>query len=174
MYAIVDIETTGSGPRAGITEIAIFRHDGKNVIDRFHSLINPEQLIPSYITGITGITNEMVRSAPTFAQVQDEVRHLTKDAWFVAHNAHFDYGFIKRGFESIEEYYERDLLCTVKLSRKIFPGYRSYSLGNLCHSLAISLENRHRAEGDAKATVILFEMLLKNDAKNLIPIDNIG
>lgn len=171
MYAIVDIETTGGGGNARITEIAVFRHDGEKIVDFFHSLINPEIYIPPFITRLTGIDNEMVKDAPTFCDVQDAVRAMTRDAWFVAHNAKFDYGFIKREFGALDEYFQRDLLCTVQLSRKIFPGLKSYSLGNLCQSLEILIENRHRAHGDAEATVRLFEMLLMNDRQKLIPID---
>lgn len=171
MYAIVDIETTGGGGAARITEIAVFRHDGAQIVDFFHSLINPEIYIPPFITRLTGIDNEMVRDAPTFYEVQDAVRAMTRDAWFVAHNAKFDYGFIKREFGALDEYFQRDLLCTVQLSRKIFPGLKSYSLGNLCQSLEIVIENRHRAHGDAEATVRLFEMLLSNDRQNLIPVN---
>jgi DNA polymerase-3 subunit epsilon len=171
MYAIVDIETTGGGGAARITEIAVFRHDGEHIVDVFHSLINPEIYIPPFITRLTGIDNAMVKDSPRFSEVQDHVRALTKDAWFVAHNAKFDYGFIKREFGALDEYFQRDLLCTVQLSRKIFPGLKSYSLGNLCQSLEIIIENRHRAHGDAEATVRLFEMLLRNDIQKLIPID---
>ncbi|NIJ52114.1 DNA polymerase-3 subunit epsilon [Dyadobacter arcticus] len=171
MYAIVDIETTGGGGAARITEIAVFRHDGVKIVDVFHSLVNPEIYIPPFITRLTGIDNAMVADSPTFYDVQDSVRALTKDAWFVAHNARFDYGFIKREFGALDEYFQRDLLCTVQLSRKIFPGLRSYSLGNLCESLEIGIEDRHRAHGDAKATVRLFEMLLLNDRQKHIPTD---
>lgn len=171
MYAIVDIETTGGGGTSRITEIAVFRHDGTRIVDFFHSLINPEMYIPPFITSLTGIDNEMVKDAPTFYDVQDAVRAMTRDAWFVAHNAKFDYGFIKREFGALDEYFQRDLLCTVQLSRKIFPGLKSYSLGNLCESLEIMIENRHRAHGDAEATVRLFEKLLLNDRQNLIPMD---
>ncbi|MCF0075030.1 3'-5' exonuclease [Dyadobacter sp. CY261] len=171
MYAIVDIETTGGGGAARITEIAVFRHDGARIVEFFHSLINPEIYIPPFITRLTGIDNEMVKDAPTFYDVQDAVRAMTRDAWFVAHNAKFDYGFIKREFGAIDEYFQRDLLCTVQLSRKIFPGLKSYSLGNLCQSLEILIENRHRAHGDAEATVRLFEKLLLHDRQNLIPIN---
>ncbi|MCE7059145.1 PolC-type DNA polymerase III [Dyadobacter sp. CY343] len=171
MYAIVDIETTGGGGAARITEIAVFRHDGLKIVDFFHSLINPEIYIPPFITKLTGIDNEMVKDSPTFYEVQDAVRAVTKDAYFVAHNVRFDYGFIKREFGAFDEYFQRDLLCTVQLSRKIFPGLKSYSLGNLCQSLEIGIENRHRAHGDAEATVRLFEKLLVNDRQKLIPID---
>jgi len=171
MYAIVDIETTGGGGNARITEIAVFRHDGIRIVDFFHSLVNPQMFIPPFITRLTGIDNAMVQDSPTFYDIQDSVRALTKDAWFVAHNAKFDYGFIKREFGAMEEYFQRETLCTVQLSRKIFPGFKSYSLGNLCEILQISVENRHRAHGDAAATVKLFELLLLNDLKKLIPVD---
>ena len=171
MYAIVDIETTGGGGADRITEIAVFRHDGVKIVDFFHSLINPCVYIPPFITRLTGIDNALVQDSPTFDEVQDHVRALTKDAWFVAHNARFDYGFIKREFGALDEYFQRDLLCTVQLSRKIFPGLKSYSLGKLCESLEINIENRHRAHGDARATVHLFEMLLRADQQRLIPLD---
>ena len=172
MYAIVDIETTGGvkGPTR-ITEIAIFRHDGQRVIDSFHSLVNPESYIPSFITRLTGIDNRMVQHSPRFSEIADPVRALTRDAWFVAHNVGFDYNFIKKEFQWLDEYFDRDQLCTVKLSRKIFPGYKSYSLGNICQSLNIQVENRHRAAGDAAATVKLFELLLQYDRAALIPVD---
>lgn len=172
MYAIVDIETTGGvkGPTR-ITEIAIFRHDGQQIVDSFHSLVNPEAYIPSFITRLTGIDNRLVQHAPTFAEIADPVRAITRDAWFVAHNVGFDYNFIKKEFQWLDEYFDRDQLCTVKLSRKIFPGYKSYSLGNICQSLNIQVENRHRAAGDAAATVKLFELLLEYDKSFLIPVD---
>ncbi len=172
MYSIVDIETTGGvAGKARVTEIAIFRHDGQRVVDSFHSLVNPQTYIPPFITRLTGIDNKMVQDAPTFEQIADSVRALTRDAWFVAHNASFDYNFIKKEFLMLDEYFDRDKLCTVRLSRKIFPGYRSYSLGNICQSLEIQIQDRHRAAGDAAATVKLFELLLRADTKALIPVD---
>ncbi len=172
MYSIVDIETTGGvkGPTR-ITEIAIFRHDGQRVVDSFQSLVNPQTSIPPFITRLTGIDNRMVRHAPTFDEIADSVRALTRDAWFVAHNVNFDYNFLKKEFQWLDEYFDREQLCTVRLSRKIFPGYKSYSLGNICQSLSIDVQNRHRAAGDAEATVKLFEMLLEADRQALIPVD---
>lgn len=172
MYSIVDIETTGGvAGKARITEIAIFRYDGQRVVDSFQSLVNPQTFIPPFITRLTGIDNKMVKDAPTFEQIADSVRALTRDAWFVAHNVSFDYNFIRKEFQMLDEYFDRDKLCTVRLSRKIFPGYRSYSLGNICQSLDIQIQDRHRAAGDAAATVKLFEMLLRADNLALIPVD---
>jgi DNA polymerase III subunit epsilon len=171
MYCIVDIETTGGvkGPTR-IIEVAIYRHDGQRVVDSFQSLVNPMAPIPPFISRLTGISDSMVRDAPLFTDIADSVRSVTQDAWFVAHNVQFDYNFIKKEFLWLNEQYQRRQLCTVRLSRRIFPGFKSYSLGNLCQSLDISVKDRHRADGDAAATVTLFEMLLRNDHKQLIPV----
>src|SRR6185436_13342485 len=168
-YAIVDIETTGSyrAPHA-ITEIAIIVHDGKKIIDSFQSLINPQALINPYVSRMTGITNEMVRDAPQFHEVAKQVWNLTDDAAFIAHSVNFDYSYIRDEFKSLGADFRRKKLCTVRLSRKIFPGYPSYSLGNICAQLGIKIENRHRAMGDAAATVKLFELCLQHDKDEFI------
>jgi DNA polymerase-3 subunit epsilon len=169
MYAVVDIETTG-GYASGnnITEIAIFRFDGKEVIDCYHTLINPEQRIPSFITSLTGITSEMVEDAPTFSEVAQDILDFTEGCVFVAHNVNFDFTFLKQSFKTIDLSFERKKLCTVRLSRKIFPKLPSYSLGNLCGSLNIEITDRHRAKGDAEATVKLLKLLLENDKEQFI------
>ena len=163
-YAIVDIETTGgnaSGSR--ITEIAIIIHDGKNVIDRYETLVNPEKDIPLSIFGLTGINNEMVANAPIFDDISEKVLEMLTDRIFVAHNVNFDYSFVHHQLEQAGFKWSAKKLCTVRAARKIKPGLGSYSLGNLCNSLNISLENRHRAGGDADATAILFSLLLEWD-----------
>ncbi len=171
-YSIIDIETTGGNFRNGkITEIAIYVHDGKNVINEFVSLINPEQTIPPYITQLTGISNNMVSNAPKFYEVAKKIVEITEGSIFVAHNASFDYGFIQEEFRALGYEYKRDTLCTVKLSRKILPGYNSYSLGNLCEHLNINNDARHRAAGDALATVTLFEILLANNNGLIMPLE---
>lgn len=161
MYAVIDIETTGGSPKSEkITEIAIFVHDGNKITDEFTSLVNPEKNIPYYITGLTGITNEMVADAPKFYEIAKKIVELTENNIFVAHNSNFDYNFIKNEFKLLGYDFKREQLCTVKLSRKIIPGLRSYSLGKLCSELGISINGRHRAAGDAYATVQLLETLL--------------
>jgi DNA polymerase-3 subunit epsilon len=164
MYAIVDIETTG-GFAAGhrITEIAIYHHDGIRITDSYRSLVNPGREIPYYITGLTGITTEMVMDAPSFEEIAEEVFAKLDGRIFVAHNAQFDYSFIKHEFELVGVNWQPRKLCTVRLSRKIVPGLRSYSLGSLAESLGIQIENRHRADGDAHATVKIFHELLERD-----------
>jgi DNA polymerase-3 subunit epsilon len=176
MYAIVDIETTGgSASRSRITEIAIFIYDGKEIIEEFQTLINPCKEIPWNIVRLTGIDNEMVADVPLFSDVADKIDQLTKDCVFVAHNVNFDYNFIRAEFERVGRSYKRKKLCTVRLSRRLLPGKHSYSLGRLCASENIPLKDRHRAAGDARATVMLFEKLLEVDqddfiAKSLNPL----
>jgi DNA polymerase-3 subunit epsilon len=160
MYAILDIETTGGSPKTEkITEIAIFFHDGEKIVDEWSTLINPERPIPYFITGLTGITNEMVANAPRFYEVAKELVERTEKHIIVGHNVKFDYSFIKSEFKNLGFEFERNTLCTIQLSRKIIPGHKSYSLGKLCNDLGIEITDRHRATGDALATVKLFELL---------------
>jgi DNA polymerase III subunit epsilon len=167
MYAIVDIETTGSYAAAnGITEVSIITHDGEKITDRYQTLINPGTSIPVYITALTGINDEMVSNAPSFEDVAEEIYDQLKDKIFVAHSVHFDYSFLKHQLEYCGYTLQNKKLCTVRLSRKIFPGLTSYSLGKLCASLHIPISDRHRAGGDSEATAILFSMLLENDREN--------
>jgi len=169
MYAILDIETTGGSPKfEKITEIAIFIHNGERVVKEYSTLINPEKTIPDFITRLTGISNEMVAGAPKFYEVAKEIVQLTEGATIVAHNAHFDYAFIRHEFKSLGYNYHRGLLCTVRLSRKLIPGHSSYSLGTLCNALRITNDARHRAAGDAMAAVKLFDLLLSRDNGGVI------
>jgi DNA polymerase-3 subunit epsilon len=166
-YAIVDIETTGgNASHSRITEIAIIIHDGKKVIDRWETLVNPQKEIPTAIFALTGITNEMVSAAPLFDTISDKVFELLSDRIFVAHNVNFDYSFVRHELERAGLNWTAKKLCTVRAARKIKPGMISYSLGRLCDSLDIALDNRHRAGGDADATAILFTRLLEWDTEN--------
>jgi DNA polymerase-3 subunit epsilon len=166
MYAIVDIETTGLNARKDrITEIAIFIHDGEKVVEKFESLINPECRIPFHITAITGISNKMVAEAPHFFEVARQIVELTDGKTIIAHNASFDYNFIRCEFKRLMYDYTRRTLCTKKLSRKLMPGIQSYGLGNLARILNITNPARHRAAGDALTTVYLLEHLLKIEGK---------
>lgn len=164
LYAVTDIETTGgSAKRERITEIAIYLFDGERVVDEFVSLVDPERSIPYYITALTGITNEMVADAPPFHQVARRIVEITEGAVFVAHNARFDYSFLRAEYKSLGYSFNRKILDTVQLSRKLLPGHRSYSLGSLCGDLGIIIKGRHRASGDALATVKLLQLLLERD-----------
>lgn len=164
MYCIVDIETTGNGIKGNkITEIAIFKYDGYEMVDEFTSLVNPECEIPYFITGLTGIDNYLVRDAPTLEEIADKILEFTQDHVFVAHSVNFDYNVIKNELKSTGRDFMRKKLCTVRLSRQLIPGYHSYSLGKLCSALGIPLTDRHRARGDAHATMLLFQKLLRTD-----------
>jgi DNA polymerase III subunit epsilon len=164
-YAIVDIETTGGDK---ITEISVLIFDGEKVVEEFSSLVNPECTIPYYITSLTGIDDTMVQRAPKFYELAKKIMEITEDSIFVAHNVNFDYGIIQKEFKALGANFQRKKLCTVRLSRKIIPGLDSYSLGKLCKSLSIPISNRHRAKGDADATVLLFKLLLERDRSNTI------
>lgn len=164
MFAIIDIETCGGKfefRKGRIIEISILIHDGLSVVEKFTTLINPECYISPFFRGLTGISNEMVEDAPKFHEVAKKIHDLTENKIFVAHNVGFDYGFVKEEFASLGFKYKRDTLCTVRLSRKLIPGKKSYSLGNLCESLGIENKARHRAEGDAVATAKLFDILMQ-------------
>ncbi len=161
-YAIIDIETTGGlAKRDRITEIAIVISDGKKIIDQYDTLIDPGISIPYNITRITGITNDMVVDAPKFYEVAKKIVEMTEDTIFVAHNVGFDYGFIQNAFASLGYSFSKRRLCTVRMSRKAFPGLKSYSLGNLIKHFDISVNDRHRALEDAVATTKIFHMILE-------------
>jgi len=169
MYAIVDIETTGGYAAAnGITEISIHVFDGNTVIEKFETLINPKQPIPYYITAMTGISDKMVANAPLFEEVAEKIYSILQDKVFIAHNVNFDYSFVKSHLKEAGFDLNSKKLCTVRLSRKIIPGLPSYSLGKLCHSLGITINDRHRASGDTAATVKVFQLLLENDKEQHI------
>ncbi len=164
LYAVVDIETTGGFASGnGITEISILIHDGETVVDKYETLINPQQFIPQPIEALTGISNEMVENAPLFIQVAANIYALLHDKIFVAHNVNFDFSFIKHQLQNCNYELQCKKLCTVRLSRKILPGHRSYSLGKLCNDLKIKINNRHRAGGDAEATAQLLTLLINAD-----------
>jgi DNA polymerase-3 subunit epsilon len=169
MYAVVDIETSGSNfGKDRIIEIAIVLHDGKSIVSEYSSLINPETRISPFISSFTGISNDMVRNAPLFEDVAEEILSITDGKIFVAHNVRFDYGFLRAEFRKLGIDFQRKHICTVALARKIIPGHNSYSLGNISRDLGIPLYDRHRAFGDARATALLLEHLLHKDENHHI------
>ena len=168
-YAIIDVETTGMGVQGNkITEIAILVHDGERVIDEFQSLVNPQSSIPYSISRLTGIYDHMVQDAPKFFEIARTVVELTEDCVFVAHNVNFDYNVIRKEFQDLGFSFNRKKLCTIRLARKLIPGLPSYSLGKICSQLGIEIHDRHRAMGDAAATVILFERLMRLDSDDSV------
>lgn len=168
-YAVLDIETTGGKfDEEGITEIAIHRYDGHEVVDTFISLINPERPIQPYVQKLTGIDPKMVQTAPRFHQVAKRIVEITRDSVLVAHNAQFDYRILRTEFRRLGYNYERKTLCTVDLSQRLIPDAESHSLGKLVRSLGIPVSNRHRANGDALATLKLLQHLLDRDTGKTI------
>ncbi len=169
MYAIVDIETTGGKyNEEGITEIAIYKFDGHEVVDQFISLVNPEREIQPFVVNLTGINSKMLRDAPKFYEVAKRIVEITEDCIIVAHNAVFDYRILKMEFKRLGFDYKRKNLCTVELSKKLIPEMESYKLGKLVRALGIPMSDRHRASGDALATVKLFQLLLDKDSEKTI------
>ncbi|HPF97915.1 MAG TPA: exonuclease domain-containing protein, partial [Mangrovimonas sp.] len=174
MYAILDIETTGGKyNEEGITEIAIYKFDGHKVVDQFISLVNPERKIQEFVVNLTGINNNMLRNAPKFYEVAKRIVEITEDCIIVAHNAKFDYRILRTEFKRLGFDFKRRSLCTVELSKELIPGQPSYSLGKLSRALGIPVSDRHRASGDAMATMKLFKMLLTKDTEKYIIKDSI-
>ncbi len=174
MYAILDIETTGGKfNEEGITEIAIHKFDGHKVVDKFISLVNPEKEIQPFVVNLTGINNKMLRTAPKFFEVAKRIIEITEDTVLVAHNAQFDYRILRTEFRRLGFNFERKTLCTVDLSKMLLPDAESYSLGKLVRSLGIPVSDRHRANGDALATIKLFKLLLAKDSEKIIIKDTI-
>ncbi|WP_428740263.1 exonuclease domain-containing protein [Tenacibaculum sp.] len=169
MYAILDIETTGGKyNEEGITEIAIYKFDGHQIVDQFISLVNPEREIQEFVVKLTGINNKMLRNAPKFYEIAKRIVEITEDCFIVAHNANFDYRILRTEFERLGYKYTRNTLCTVTLSKKLIPEAPSHSLGKLCKFIGIPMSDRHRATGDALATVQLFKLLLDKDVEKKI------
>ena len=169
MYSILDVETTGGKfNEEGITEIAIYRFDGEKIVDQFVSLINPEIPIQPFVQQLTGINDKMLINAPKFYQIAKRILEITENSILVAHNSSFDFRMLKIEFERLGYKFYISQLCTVKLSKKIIPDLKSYKLGNLVKNLGIPISNRHRASGDALATVELFKLLLLKDNEKVI------
>ena len=169
MYAILDIETTGGKfNEEGITEIAIYKFDGHTIVDQFISLVNPEKEIQQFVVGLTGINNKMLQNAPKFYEIAKRVIEITKNCTLVAHNTTFDYRILSTEFDRLGYDFNRNTLCTVELSKQLILDQPSYSLGKLTKALGIPMTDRHRASGDALATVQLFKLLLEKDSTKTI------
>jgi DNA polymerase III subunit epsilon len=170
-YAIVDLETTGGMPkRDRIIEVAIVIYEGNQITEKYSSLVNPERSISYEITRITGIHDGMVEDAPKFYEIAKQIVLMTEGAIFVAHNVNFDYNFLREEFDRLGYTYSRKNLCTVKLSRKAFPGLKSYSLGNLIRHFDIEVAARHRALDDAYATAIIFDKIIHKEGHEMTKV----
>jgi DNA polymerase-3 subunit epsilon len=169
VYAILDIEATGGKVgEESIIEIAIYKFDGKEIVDQFISLVNPEKKIDHYVQKLTHITDKMVLSAPKFHEIAKRIVEITDNCTLVGHNVMFDYRMLKQEFERLGYNFEKEWIDTFEYSEVLIPGLPSYSLGKLCESLGIIVTDRHRASGDARATIALFKLLLDKDAEKII------
>lgn len=169
MYAVVDIETTGSPAKNnGITEIAIILYNGNEVEEKYETLVNPRFPIPKYVAKLTGISNDMVATAPYFEEVAAHIYNLLKDRVFVAHNVSFDFPFVRHFLGAAGYNLTAPVLCTLDLSRKTFPNFEKHGLSSICEELKIDMKSHHRAGGDAMATTILLDMIIKNGGEKLV------
>ena len=169
MYVIIDIETTGGKfNEEKITEIAIYKFQNNKLSDQIYTLVNSVKEIQPFIQNLTGINKEMLKNAPKFRDISKKIMDITNNCTLVAHNADFDYRVLRNEFTNIGVNFTRKTLCTIELSKELLPEEDSYSLGKLTTSLGIKIEKRHRADGDAMATLKLFKMLLEKDKENVI------
>lgn len=166
-FCVVDTETTGGSPAFNrVIDVAVFHFRGGTIIEKFETLINPGRSIPAWITNLTGINDDMVRNAPTFAEIAGPLLNFLSRGIFTAHNAPFDYGFIQHEYARLGQIFARPQLCTVRLARKLYPDLPSRSLGVLCEHLLIDIWDRHRASGDAEATVYVLKDMLRKVARD--------
>lgn len=169
MYAVIDIETSGGKfGEERIIEVAVFRFDGREIVDQFISLVNPDGPIQPYVQKLTGITPKMVRRAPKFHEIAKRIVEVTEDAVFVAHNVNFDYRVIQDEFSRLGYDFQRKTLDTITHAQRLIPDMKAYGLETLCEALGILNTNRHRADGDARATVKLLSILLAKDTDKKI------
>ncbi|MEF9480391.1 3'-5' exonuclease [Chryseobacterium sp. 1B4] len=169
MYSIIDIESNGAGYRNEcIIDIAIYRYDGQKITDQFISLVNPEGDITPFVQKLTSITPKMVKTAPKFHEIAKRVIEITQNTTLVGHNIDFDYRMLRQSFKRLGYDFKINTLDTIPLAKKLIPDEVSYSLGKLVKSLGIPLTNHHRAEGDARATLELFKLLISKDTENEI------
>lgn len=175
-FAVVDLETTGGlSNRDRVTEVGIVIIDNGQITDNYQTLINPERSIPSQITRITGIDNSMVQDAPKFYEVAKDIVLLTESCIFVAHNVGFDYGFLQAEFKRLGYTYSRRKLCTVKLSRRLYPDLKSHGLSHLIKTFNLPMSNRHRALDDARATAVFLQKVIKeHGSENIKDLVNYG
>lgn len=150
-YVLLDLETTGATPTQDrITEIGLIRYENGIEVGRWNTLINPEVSISPFIQRLTGITQSMVKNAPTFFEIRNILLDWVDDAVLCAHNVRFDYGFLKNEFKRIGITFQKKLLCTVKLSRKLYPQHKGHGLDAIIERFKLVCENRHRAMGDTE------------------------
>lgn len=168
-YAFVDVETTGANARYGqIIEIGIIRVENGEIVETFQTLVQPDRILPAFITDITGIRDSDLINKPRFEDIALKVQELLGDAVFVAHNARFDYGFIKNEFRRLDIEWNAKTLCTVKMSRQLFSNQKSHSLDALIKRHRIQVADRHRAYADARALVDFLQIAEKKLSSEVV------
>lgn len=166
--AFIDIETTGArSTRDRITEVAIKVWESGGIIEAWQSLVDPEVTIPPFIQSLTGISDATVKDAPVFGELSEHIDQLTKDCIFVAHNARFDYGFVKAEFRRLNITWNRRVLCTVKLAKVLYPQYKRHGLDALIERHHITIGSRHRAMGDVDAMLDFFMIAKREHAQEV-------
>jgi|TARA_B110000444_G_scaffold259868_1_gene304950 DNA polymerase-3 subunit epsilon len=169
MFAVIDIEATGG--KVGeerIIEIAIFLFNGKKIVDQFISLVQVDCEIPKFVQKLTGIKPSDLVNAPKFHEIAKRIIQITEDSVFVAHNASFDYRILRQEFYNLGYDFSRPVIDTIPLAEKFLPNLPAYGLATICKELEIINSKRHRADGDARATVKLLEILLEKDREKYI------
>jgi DNA polymerase III epsilon subunit family exonuclease len=164
VFVVFDLETTGAkAPPCRVTEIGAYRLKNGKITEEFQTLVNPETTIPPFISQLTGISNQMVRAAPTFREVANDFLDFIGDSVLVAHNAHFDMRFLNHEIGRIYADYRvaNPSLCTVRLSRRLVPNVENHRLNTLADYYSVALVNHHRASDDAHATAHIFVNLLE-------------
>ncbi|MBG00500.1 MAG: DNA polymerase III subunit epsilon [Owenweeksia sp.] len=171
VYCVLDIESTG-GPfgKEAIMEIALFRYDGSEIVDQLISLVHPHREVQQYVSKITGITPKMLLRAPRFQEIAKRIVELTRDSVLVGHNVDFDYRMLRQEFARLGYPFEMKTLDTIELAEKLIPGLPAYGLDRICDELGIYRTQKHRAEGDARATLELLQILQEKDKEKDISI----
>jgi DNA polymerase III epsilon subunit family exonuclease len=162
-FVVFDLETSGAKcPPCRITEIGAYRIEKGKIVGEFQTLVNPEMLIPPFITQLTGISDKMVENAPKFAEIATDFLDFIGEAVLVAHNAPFDMRFLNHEIGKVYTDYRvaNPNICTVQLSRKLIPNIENHRLHTVAEHYSIYIENRHRAADDAHATAKIFVNLL--------------
>src|SRR4051812_20781360 len=155
----IDLETTGASAGVDrITEIGLIEVNNGEYVEEWSALVCPQMDIPPFIEALTGISNAMVAAAPVFAIFAAELHARLRGKLLIAHNARFDYGFLRAEFGRLDTEFAADLICTVKLSRKLFPGHARHNLDSLIERHEITCDARHRALGDAR---VLWDLIRK-------------
>lgn len=162
-FVIIDLETTWLSPhKHGITEIAAVRFDGKNIVETFQSLVNPERHVPSFITKLTGITNDMISESPTIQNILPDFISFLGEDIFVAHNSSFDLRFLNHArYTHFGEYFSNPTLCTRNLAKHLVPELPKRNLAVLCEHFGITNSRAHRALQDVEATIELLKNYLR-------------